>query len=64
MACYLNQCWLLIDEAHWYLAEVSFTANIPDIIHHKMFEHYIYERKTTTLLYLKDNSLKIIDIDA
>ena len=60
MACYLNHCWLLIDEARWYLAEVSFTENIPDIIHHNVFENCILKK----LLCLKDNSLIIIDIDA
>ena len=41
MACYLNQCWLLIDEARWYFAEVNFTEYILDIIHHNVSENYM-----------------------
>ena len=33
---YLNQCWLIINEARWHLAEVKKTAL--DITHNKVFE--------------------------
>ena len=28
---YLDQCWLIINEAHWHLAEGNFTEIVPDI---------------------------------
>ena len=50
MACYprvpshfLNQCWLIINEARCYLAEVNFTETILYINHYKVDENYIFK---------------------
>ena len=39
----LNQYWLVIDEAHWHLAEVSSTNTDLDIAHYKVVKIYAFE---------------------
>ena len=33
---YLNQCWLIIHEAHWHLSEGNLTEKIPDVTHYEV----------------------------
>ena len=35
---YLNQCWLIITQAHWNITEGNFTETVLDITHYKVFE--------------------------
>ena len=46
---YLNQSWLIISEACWYLAEDNFTETGLDIMHYKVLEDYLFENTATPL---------------
>ena len=45
---YVNQCWLIINKAHWHLAEDRSTKTVLDIPHYKVFKNYIFENTVTT----------------
>ena len=45
---YLNQCWLAINEAHWYIALGNITESVLHSTHYKMFENYVFENTTTS----------------
>ena len=45
---YLDQCWLIINEAYWHLAETNFAEIVLDITHYKIFQNYIFENTATS----------------
>ena len=55
MACNLtaashfrNQCWLIINDACYRLAEGNFTETVPDITLYKVCKNYIFENTATS----------------
>ena len=40
---YLNQFWLIINEAVWDLAKSNSTETVLDITHNEVFENYKFE---------------------
>ena len=45
---YLNQCWLIIDEARWHLNKGNITETVTDSNHCKGLENYIFENTATS----------------
>ena len=44
----LNQCWLIINDASWHLAEGNLIKSAQDITHYKVFNNYVYENTATS----------------
>ena len=45
---FVNQCWFIINEARWHLAEGNIGGAALDIAHYKEFTNHMFENTATS----------------